>query len=71
MDAYEDRNVVLTHVALHWDDDLGMWRLLSLGRSEDEVTKRVDYWIGKGTRKCDIQVFEINRLLQQRENYDR
>lgn len=61
--AIDDRDAQLTHVALHWDDELNMWRLLSLGRSKDEIEKRVEFWIGKGTRKCDIQVFELCRCV--------
>jgi len=59
--AVQDRDAILTHVAFHWDDGLSVWQLLSLGRSEKEINERVSYWVGKGTRKCDIQIFEMNR----------
>lgn len=56
--AVQDRDATLTHAALYWDDELDMWQLLSLGRSEEEIISRVDYWEGKGTKNIKMFVLE-------------
>ncbi len=55
--ADDDRDAILTHVALYWSVDIEAWQLLTLGRSQSEIEDEVAYWKGKGTDH--IRVYEL------------
>lgn len=56
--TFEDETATITHIALYWDDDVNIWRLLSVGKDEQEINERVKFWKGKGAEK--IKIFKAN-----------
>jgi len=46
--TFEDKAATITRIALYWDDDVSIWRLLSVGEDEQEINERVKFWKGKG-----------------------
>jgi len=61
--ASDDPDAKLEFIALSWDDEIKAWRMISLGRTLDEIEARVSYWAGKGAE--GIEVFQLTRISNE------
>ena len=54
-----EKDAVITHIALFWDDEAELWQLLSVGKSEHEILERKSHWQGKGVEGIIVYKAEL------------